>query len=405
MKKPKLKKPDVRKYWNFLLAMSRATLFMTGAIVLVCGLMTWKLASLTPGLSHAELVNYESARSLSGIADNMVNAPYRLAIYVVTHVWNSTFSLRLTGAVLGVISVLVFYLLVRRLFNSYISLASTAMFATSSLLLSVARQAAPNVMLLSLLVLIGTGFYLRFGKRPDIAWVLTAAVVGLMLYVPGMVFFIAAAALWQFRQVRRSFEQLKTPVITTASAVLGVLVTPLIVNLIRSPELWRSYLGLPETLAPVSEMLKYAGTAVVSLFARSPHEPSIWLGRQPVLDVFASVMFIYGLYVLLKQYKLDRLWTLGGIFALTLIWIGVTTNRMGIVMLLPFVYIIVGVGLQRFINQWLSVFPKNPIARWVGGLLLFTAIVISVNFQSHRYFVAWPNNQQTRAAFDQKLPN
>ncbi len=402
-KKPK--KPDLRNYWNFLLAMSRATVFTVLAAVVVFGLMLFKLSSLTPGLSEAELSTYQSASSLPDIADNMVNAPYKFAVYVATHVIDSTIGLRITGAVLGALSVIIFWLLVRRIFSGYIALASTAMYATNSLLLAASRQATPNVMLLSLLALIGTGFYLRFGKRHDIGWILAAAVIGLTLYVPGMVFFIAAAALWQFRQVRKSFEQLKSQVITTASVVLGVLITPLIINLIREPELWHAYLGLPQQLASFADMIKYAGTALISLYARSPNEPTWWLGRQPILDIFAGAMFTYGIWRVLRQFRLDRLWTLGGIFLLALLWIGASTNRLAVVILLPFVYILIGIGLQQLINKWTKVFPRNPIARWVGGLLLLAAIATSINFQSHRYYVAWPNNDETKAAFTHQYPS
>lgn len=397
-------KITLNRYLNLFLAMSRATLLTIGALATIAGLMFYRLGRLTPGLSEAEVETYQSVNSLSAIGDNMVNAPYKIVVYVSTHIFSSPFGLRLTGAMLGALAVIIFYLLARRLYSGYISLATTAMFASSSLLLSVARQATPNVMLLSLLALIGTGFYLRFGRRHDLGWILTAAVVGLSLYVPGMVFFIVAAAIWQFRHAHRSFEQLKTPVITTTSAILGILIAPIIISLIRDPGLWRSYLGLPEVFAPVLEMARYAGTAVVSLFAYSPSNPTYWLGRQPVFDIFATVMFIFGSWALFKKYRLDRLWTLGGIFLLTLVWIGITTNRLGIVLLLPFVYIVVGFGMQRLMNQWNSVFPKNPIARIFGGLLLAGAVCLSLNFQAYRYFIAWPNNDATKSAYSQAYP-
>lgn len=396
--------PPFKKYWNILLATSRAVLLGAASVAALGGLMIYRLSSLTPGISGAEAGTLMSASSLGAIGNNMVNAPYKLAVFLSTQLFDNTFGLRLVNALLGVLAIVIFYLLVRRLYSSLITLATTALFATSSLLLATARQATPHVMLLSVLALIGVGFYLRFGKRSDIGWLLAVFVIGLMLYVPGMAPFIIAAALWQFRQTRFSFEQLKPPVIAIASVMLGLLCAPLIISLIRDPSLWRDYLGLPETFEPFAEMLKYAGTAVMSLFARTPVQPDFWLGRQPILDVFATTMFVYGAFTLLKQYKLDRLWTLGGIFFITIIWIGATTNRLGIILLLPFAYVIVGIGMQQLINKWFSVFPRNPIARWLGGLLLAAAVILSVNFQAYRYFIAWPNNQDTKAAYSLQYP-
>lgn len=334
-----------------------------------------------------------------------MNAPYKFAIFVATNLFDSVFGLRLVGAAIGGLSIMLFFMLCRKLFDSLVAIAITVMFASSSLLLATVRTASPEVMLLGLLALIATGYYMRFGKNKDLAWILAALVVSLQLYTPGMIFFIVPAIIWQFRHARKSFEQLRTPTIVTVSVLMGLLLVPIVVSLIRDPVLWRAYLGLPETFAPVVEMAKYAGTAIISLVAISPDQPDHWLGRQPVLDIFAAAMFVYGVYKLLSQWKLDRLWTLGGLFLLALLWIGVGTNRLGIVILLPFVYLIVGIGIQNFINLWLKVFPRNPIARTAGVALLGVAIILSVNFQIYRYFIAWPNADKTEALFDKKYPN
>lgn len=404
LKKPRYKLPGARDLGNLVLAEWRTALIIGGSVAAAAGLMFWRLSRLAPGLSPAELDTYHSAESLGAIGDHMVNAPYKLWLLINTSLFDSVFGLRLAGATVGLGTIILFYLLVKQVLNARVAIITTAMFATSSLLLSVSRQATPNAMLLSLLAIIAAGFYLRFGKRTDWGWLTVVIITSLSLYVPGMLFFIVPAMAWQFRHVRKTFDRLDTRIIVAASIVMGVLCAPLLISLIRDSNLWRGYLGLPEQLAPLSDMAKYAGTAVVSLFARSPHEPTFWLGRQPVLDVFATVMFVYGLYALVKQYKLDRLWTLGGVFVLALLWIGITTNRLGIVLLLPFVYLIVGFGLQRFIDQWLSVFPRNPIARGTGWILLLVAVCIAVNFQAYRYFIAWSNSDTTKAVFTQHYP-
>lgn len=382
---------------------SRATLLSILGLAIAAGLMLFQLASLTPGLSHTEMATAQSASSFSAIADNMVNAPYKTAVLISTKLFDSAFGLRLVGAVVGAASIVAFYLLVRQLFGKYISIIVTIMFGSSSLLLHNSRLATPNVMLLVLLALIAAGFYLRFGKRKDLGWMLIAATVGISLYTPGMIIFILGAALWQFRHVRKSFEQLSPVAIVITSVIFGILCVPLVVSLIRDIDLWRGYLGLPMVFEPFMTMVKYAGTAVASLFAISPHDPVYWLGRQPVLDVFATAMFVYGAYNLIRQYRLDRLWTILGIFLIAILWIGASTNRQGIIILLPFVYIVIGIGIQNFLNIWLKVFPRNPIARTTGSLLLLAAICLSVNFQAYRYFIAWPNSNQTKAVFQQEF--
>lgn len=384
--------------------MSRATLLAIIAVFLVFGLMLFRLSSLTPGLSVPEIATYESAGSLQAINENLVHAPYKLAVFISTRVFDSAFGMRLVGAAVGGLSIVLFFLLARKLFYTSVAVTTTALYAGSSLLLHNARLATPNVMLLGLLGLLAAGYYLRFGKRKDLGWALCAVVVAVSLYTPGMIFFVTAAILWQFRHARKSFEELKTPTIAVVSVIFGLLLVPLIVSLVREPELWRAYAGLPAVFEPVSIMIKYAGTAIISLFVMSPYDPIHWLGRQPVLDIFGTAMFAYGAWKLVRQYKLDRLWTLGGILLLAVIWIGVTTNRQALLILLPFVYLVIGIGIQNFMNRWLKVFPRNPIARAVGSTLLLAAICLSVNFQVYRYFVAWPHADATKAVFTEKFP-
>lgn len=395
----------MKKLWIVFLAISRTALISALGVLIVVALMTWRLTTLTPGLSEVEVNTYNSASSVSAIVNNMVNAPYKSAVFVSTSILDNTFGLRIVGALVGSLAIIIFYLLARQIFGRYVALATTAMFAGSSMLLGMSRSANNYVMLLSLLAIIACGFYIRFGKRSDIGWVVTATVLGLSLYVPGMIIFILAAAFWQFGTAKKTFERLQTPFIIASSVVFGLLCVPIFISLFSDPSLWRQYLGLPTELAPVVEMLKYMGSVVTSLFIYSPQDVRFWLGRQPILDVFATAMFIFGTYNIIKNHKLDRLWTIAGIFILGIVWIGVTTNHYGILLLLPFVYLVIGTGLQSLIDQWFSVFPKNPIARYTGAALVLIAIVASVNFQLHRYFVAWPNNDATKEAFSLQLPN
>ncbi len=383
--------------------MSRATLLAIAGIVVIVVLMGYRLGSLTPGLSQPELDLYESANSVSSIVDNPVNAPYKSAVYLVTRPLDTAFGLRLTSAVVGALSVVLFFALARKLFSSQTAIATTALFATSSLLLHTARLADGRVMLLSLLAIVSIGYALRFSKRSELAWPVAAAIIGLSIYVPGMILFIIPMALWQFRHVRRSFEQLNTPVIALSSALLGVLVVPLIISLIREPSLWRDYLGLPADLQALPEIGRGALHAAASLVAISPSDPVRWLGRQPILDVFAATGLVLGVITLLRSFRLDRSWLMLGAFLLGIAWVAVSGQHSNIIIILPFLYLVVGFGIDQLLQQWMNVFPRNPIARTAGKALLLSAILLAINFQVVRYFVAWPNNDQTKAAFTLSL--
>lgn len=388
-----------------LLGISRNAALVFVGVAIVLFLMLFRLVSLTPGVSDKEIEVYNSASSASAITSDMVNAPYKAAVFISTRVFEPYFGLRLVGAIVGISAIILFFLLVRHLYGNPIGLATTAMFATSSLLLGMSRTATPNIMLLSILAISAIGAYLRFGKRPELAWIVGVFVIGLSLYVPGVILYLVPAIIWQFRYIKSSLEKLNTSLIITISLIFGVLVTPLLFSIVQNPSIIESYIGLKTPLESIVIMGKYAAVSVISIFARSPMDNAYWLGRQPILDIFASAMFVCGAYSYIKKYRLHRMWLVLGVAVLSIAWIGITTNRYSIIILLPFIYIVIGGGLRMMADRWLEIFPKNPIAKYIGFGLLVIAITSSINFQLQRYFIAWPNHKPTIEAFSGQLPN
>lgn len=277
------------------------------------------------------------------------------------------------------------------------------MFATSTLFLQATRHAEANVMLLMLFILVAIGAFIRFGKKPEVGWIAASIAIGLSLYVPAIIYFVIAGAAWQFRHVRRSFEDLPSKYIIICAAIFSILATPLVVSLIREPSLYKQFLGIPEVWPTWMEAGRSAARAFLSLFVYSQPDPVRWLGRQPILSVFGTAMFIYGISKLIKGFRLDRFLAILGIILLTFIWIAIGGNQQAIIMVLPFIYLIIGFGLENLLGKWFSVFPRNPIARSVGMGLMLIAAALAVNFQLQRYFRAWPNAPATKQAYTHHL--
>lgn len=395
----------MKKTWNIVMAMSRPMLFGILGVAVIAILMGWRLGSLTPGISEPELVTYQSANGLSAIIENAVDAPYKSAVYVSTSVMDSVLGLRLVGATIGALAIVLFYFMAQKIMTVSNAIIVTAMFATTSLLLHTTRTATPNVMLLALLALVAVGSFIRFNKHSEPGWLLASAVIALSLYTPGLVFFILAGGVWQFRRVKSSFEDLRPAIIISCSVIFSLLVAPLVISLVRDPHLWRAFLGIPSELPALNLILQRAGEAVLSLFIISPKDPVFWLGRQPILDVFATALFIYGLITVFKHFRLERLILIFGVYLLTIAWIAISGNHQAMILLLPFVYVVIGLGLQELMDKWLSVFPRNPIAQITGAVFLVSAVLLSINFQTQRYFVAWANSPETIEVYQLELPS
>lgn len=403
IKKPRPIRKSLRNLWNVLLASWRPTLGAVFVLALVIGLMGWKLNTLTPGLSEPEVMTYQSANRLSAIVDNSVNAPYKFAVFLSTRMLDSTLGLRVVGAIVGIVTILMFYWLAQRILNSFNASLTTAMFATSTLFLQTTRHAETNVMLLMLFILVAVGAFIRFGKKPEIGWITASVAIGLSLYVPALIYFVLAGAAWQFRHVRHSFENLESKYIIICAAIFSVLATPLVVSLIREPSLYDQFLGIPEVWPSWVEAGKRAGRSFLSLFVYSQQDPVHWLGRQPIIGVFGTALFIYGISKLVKGFRLDRFLAILGIILLTFVWIAISGNQQAIIMVLPFIYLIIGFGLENLLGKWFGVFPRNPIARSVGMSLMLVAAALAVNFQLQRYFRAWPNAPATKEAYSHHL--
>jgi hypothetical protein len=338
------------------------------------------------------------------IIDNPVNAPVKVGQYIFQKLSLETpLFLRSVSVAVAVLSVWLFYALLLKWHTARVALLGTIMFVTSSWFLHSARLATPNVLLLGLLALISVGHFMRFGENKNQAWLLGAVVAGIALYIPGLVWFLILGLIWQSRRLNEALRVISTPVLCACVGIMVALIAPITIGLIRNPGIWRELLGFAPTFEPPIEILKNIAQVPLSLFWKSPENPVYWLGNLPILDVFAAVMFVLGAYAYWFRFRLDRTRLLMGIFVLGSLWIGISGRHENITLLLPFVYVIIAAGITLMLQQWFTVFPRNPIARGIGAGLLATAILISCTYQVTNYFIAWPNNPTTKSVFQQKL--
>jgi hypothetical protein len=54
------------------------------------------------------------------------------------------------------------------------------------------------------------------------------------------------------------------------------------------------------------------------------------------------------------------------------------------------------------LHAWLTVFPRNPVARTTGIALVSIVVVMAVSYHLTSYFVAWRYDPATLSAFRQK---
>lgn len=380
------------------------TIGYTLGIMAMLGILSYRLRYLVPGFSEPEKLAIAASRSVQMVLENPLYAPHKVLQYIMAKLTHTGFIAMRGISVLITIGVLVlFFYTVRRWFSFRIALISTFLFATSSWLLHIARLATPDIMSLGLMAAIAYGTWLPFNtKRPRLALALGVGLCIWLLYTPGMVWFVLLGAMWQRKTITQVVRRSKAWTVITATSVIA-LVAPLLYALARDTSLIPTYLGLSSlTVDQLVHGAKQLALLPVHLLAVGPQDPVRWLGRMPLIDLFAAVMAVLGAYNYFQQdRKLDRYkLLLGGLVLSSLL--ACFGGVVGLYILLPFIYLLVASGVAYMVEQWFKVFPSNPFAKILATGLLVGALLAVSFYHINHYFIAWPQAPITKSTFSQQ---
>lgn len=395
------------KLWRFLLdnwwPILAAILVLT-AIGALLGLelfgLTGHRLSLAEKVYHLHVINNDLG--LKAILRNPVNLPFSLGIYLLEKLHlKDPLILRGLSALFGAVSIYSFYLILKSWHTRRIAILGTVLFATSAWTLHTSRLATPEVLLMTPTILIMCATWLEVSLKRR--WILVLCLVSslLLIYVPGMVIFVIAGIAWQTKRIYHELRQTSLWFVVPWLLLGLLLLLPLVWTATRAPHNLLTLTGLPDRLPTIKQFGLNFLDIPVQLLARGPKEPSHWLGRIPILDIFSIVMAAIGTYAYAFRYALDRTKLIVGIFMVGSLLValggGVTIS-----FLIPFVYILVAGGVALMLQQWSTVFPRNPFAKTLATTLMSIVIALVAFYHINHYFIAWPNAPETRAAFQQK---
>jgi hypothetical protein len=369
-----------------------------GGVVLAFGwLLWWQLGTLTGGYSLSELNAYNASLHLKDIYHFPVNAPFTLLTHALQYLHrDSLLVVRVAATVAGLATLTAFYWLVRYWHGQRAAIFGTVLFGTSAWFLHTARLGTPDVLMFGVLGLTACGVWFKH-SRTALPVVLLLTLVALLLYVPGMVWFILAGVIWQLKTIDRVFKQHLWMVSVGAVLFLAIL-APLGLAISHSPEMAKIMVGLPAGWPSPLHVLENLARVPFQFVFRGPLDPQHWLGRLPILDAFSLGMIFLGIYVYIKHAKLIRTQLM---VVILLIGTGLVAlgGAVSLSIIVPFVYILAAAGIGLLIDRWYTVFPRNPIARGVGAGLMSLAVLASCWYGYRHYFVAWPNAPETKPVF------
>ena len=358
-------------------------------------LFTFRLSSLNTGMNKYEINTISSSFSLSDIINNSSNLPYRVFIYLTNSIYpHHIFFYRLTSVIWALLFIYIFYLVIKKKFGPNIATILGLLLMTSAWVLHASRTAVPDVLYLSTILIFWFREYLKENRNLNKLFLVLVSMIVFYLYVPGMIWIGLIGILWQRKIIKELLSRLERKYILLIGFYGLVLLIPLIFSIVHQSSNLLTIIGLPNSfpnpLKTLTNLLLLPYNILISM-----HQNSIlWLGVAPLFDFFTSSLVLFGLYRYIREWPNNYI----KIILVTILvasFLYALGGPVTITMLIGSLYLIAATGLSFLITKWFRVFPKNPIPRILGSLLIILAVFVAVIYNTRSYFVAWPNNSKT----------
>ncbi|HVS58890.1 MAG TPA: hypothetical protein VHD60_04140 [Candidatus Saccharimonadales bacterium] len=385
-----------------LLRHGRALVKVTLIAVPVGVLLLYRLTTLTPGLSPDEASIAHHGVSLQSMYSSPLNLPLHFLQWLCFGAWHShsLWLVRLPDVILAAAALVIFALLLRRWYGMRTALFGSVLLAFSPWFLHVGRTAGVGAeQLFAIPMAVFALVHLNRDFAKTWAFYGSAVVLSLLLYVPGMAWFIGVALVLQILDVKDGLKHLSTWWKRLLYPLAWLLpATLLIWALVRTPSLWRSWLALPMHFDTPLAILKHVGSGLAAFVWHGPNNPALWLDRLPILNVFTIAMVLVGILFYARHWLAPRTRLLFIFFVISMALYAVDSST-SFNFAVPLVYSVAAAGIGYLMHEWLTVFPRNPLARGVGTVLIVSALALSCLYNVRQYYVAWPHNPRVQAVF------
>lgn len=387
------------KIKNFKLDKKNKRIGIIVVSVLLLGLIYLiNINSVPPTENNAEPAAAIAVDSGKSLINDITFAPQRALDYALFKLaGDQVIFYRIVSAIVAFAAVGAFFFLIKHWISLRVAALSTALFASSSWVIHDARWAQPEAILLLALPLILLAGTMQKIKEYDPLLPLTSLAAALMLYIPGFWAFFLAGVIVVFRDLLDAWQELSTKARALWAGVFVLALLPLVAGLTR-PGILKSWLGVPENVS-LPAFLENIRQLPGQLFINGIPESILWLPGTPILDAVTAVFFALGAAYTIRDSRYPiRRYVLIAAGALAVILIGFI-GPVYISLLLPLVYVFVAFGVAFLLEQWFHIFPKNPMARSFGLIIVSTLVFLTCSYHIFRYHHAWPRSPETSEVF------
>lgn len=372
--------------------------FIFGYVVLTLSslfVLIFKLGNLLPGISNLEATTAANSMQIREILARPINFPFHSLEYASIKLLGPTaVAIRLPAVIFAVLSLVLFFLIIKDRFSRRAAIVSTIVLATSSWYLHYARMGFTGIFSIFLILAL-TYIATKLNQKYQPAWLLALVIVSaLSIYTPYFIYILIAGVIISLVSIRPDVKKIKVQDTIVASLLFVLLVSPLIYAIFRDTSIIGELLVIPDSFPSITQYLNNLYEIFAYVIFKSSPMPILHLGDLPMLEIFSVSMVALGLYHYDHELSrnLSRL-VMGGLLVVVLL-LAVNGNQLDYSLLIPFIYFLLAGGLVVLFTQWNEIFPRNPVARLIAIVPITVLLVIVVNYHSQRYFVAWPRTPE-----------
>ncbi len=380
--------------WRYIIGYSFAMVLIAGIFVLAAFL-------LPNGLRAEEKLTAIASGSYTYgqfNPDLVINLPYHLlqrTSFAVLGV--STFTIKLPSIILGILTVVGVFLLLRQWFRRNVAITTGIVATTIPAMIFAAQDGTPMIFMLAVSIwLLLSATHVTRQHSPKLFWKLLAVVLlSLNMYIPlGIYLNLAVITTMIFHpHIRLVMRRMNIHHILISIALSLIIMAPLIYSVTTSPGVGEQLLGIPESIPSIKDGLVSFATLLFGSY--NSRETAT---APPILSLGVLAVVIIGIYRFVMIKHTARSYIIW-FWALTLVPL-VYLNQEYITYLLPLIILMIAMGINTLIREWYKMFPRNPYARVVGLLpLSFIIAGLAISGLS-RFEIAYNYTPSIASSFD-----
>lgn len=411
-------------------------LFITLILLWGYGFRMWQLADVPGGFSDEELTGIRITENIRngtifvffdvGDEHGVESIYYAMAVTVTRNTGDGLLGYRLLSVWLGMLTLALLYNVTGRLLGRRIALVSTLLASGSLWATFISRTATHHVLmpLLTLLVMwaVTQAYFLRQRLHTSFPNTLSFSILGISLAIITYAHptgFLAGLAVMLFalqlgRQNPRQARNMwwNSGYALVMALILGI---PYIISVVRNWEISPYYGFWLDRPASVGMFIESMAGTITAFVYRGDTNPTHNMPGIPLTQLIEPILLIVGLWKIYKErYRPNYLLILlfFGLGLLPDIWINGRPDYRWMVILLPLLYMILGIGVFEIISlsRDARIFPAQSTDSTgfniVPPLVIILFVVsISVNFYRVRDYLVhdWPERSDTQFAYNTTL--